>query len=85
MSPALGDLHVAAAPCGRGLVPPGWVGQFPTGPTCFFARRWEPKAWDLEAVAADPVWLLLVPSRDEGAAEVGHHSPVLVGRSLMEG
>lgn len=59
------------------------MGLFPTALTCFFPRRWQPEAWDLEAVAADPVRLLLVPSRDEGAAEVGAHKPISVGRQEM--
>lgn len=57
----------------------------PSGPTCFFPRRSESEAWDLEAVAAHLVRFLLVPSRDEGAAEVGGHSPVSVEIQELEG
>lgn len=58
---------------------PAWLRGFPTGPTCFLPRRREPEAWHLEALAADSVRLLLVPSRDKGTAEVGHHVPSLEG------
>lgn len=74
--PCPGELP-AQPPHGHGSAPrvtrPG--GRVPAGPTTLLPRRRESEAWDAEAVAADPVRLLLVPGGDEGAAEVGHHGP----------
>lgn len=71
--------QLCALSLGAASLSPDWLRDFPTGPTYFLPRGREPEAWHLEAVAADSVRLLLVPSRDEGTAEVGQHIPSLLG------
>lgn len=74
-----GGWQLCAMSQGAASSSPAQLREFPTGPTCFLPRRREPEAWHLEALAADPVRLLLVPSRDEGTAEVGQHTPSSLG------